>query len=181
MSWDLKSFLIVIFIFPILGFSQGKVSSANFKSLAECPSGSQSKVDQVDLFLQGVFQKVKESKEVYSWEMEDAHHRTPRYCVDECACIQKKYIAALKTSPVKGIEILGIRLSGGQGILPVEIKHGEHIASYFYHNATMVKFAADNCYIIADPIMNKDLLSPYDWANNIASLDENTIFVWAEK
>lgn len=176
----LLKILILVFVSTnALGQSNGPVSLAHLNTYKECSSSDQSMIDQIETFLENTYEKIKAEKKISSWEMEDRKSRIAHYCYEECACVGESFSKSLKAKYKDQLDVFGIRVHGGLGLLPVEITRGKYKSSYNYHVATVIKIKASNCYVISDPIMNgPTLMSATTWTSHIPTIEQNRLHLW---
>jgi hypothetical protein len=175
----LQILLLIFLSTSVYAQANGPISFQTLNGFKECVSADYSTIDQIEVFLESTYERIKSEKKVSYWELEDRKSRFPHYCIEECACLAEEFSKSLKTTYKNNLDIYGIRIHGGPGLLPVEIMHDKYKNSFQYHIANLIKIRSSNCYVIADPIMNGiTLMSPTTWSSQIISIEQNKLHIW---
>lgn len=174
---------LAIFLFAILYMETAhsfEISYAYASSMSVCSSqNSQALRDEISTLLNSTYKKIVESKKVAFWEMEDRKSRLPHYCYEECACLNRKYSETLQKDFSDKIQVFGMAVRGGEGVLPVEVWDGQYLRSYVFHQVTIIYVNEEKCYFVSDPIIQKDkLISVKEWLASVKSIRKNKIYMW---
>lgn len=112
----------------------------------------ESSPDQIQRLALRTLQQVRESGEIYAWEVAGPRDRIPHPCAEECACLAKKFSSALKAERVPFATFL-LRPKAGHGWIEIAgVPRGLFkTQTYAFHYITAFRF--DNTWMILDPVV----------------------------
>ncbi len=97
-------------------------------------------------------QHVRESGEIYAWEVAGPRDRIPHPCAEECACLAKKFSSALKAERVPYATFL-LRPKAGHGWIEIAGVPRGLFKTQTYNFHYITAFRIDNTWMILDPVV----------------------------
>ncbi len=95
--------------------------------------------------------RLQSSREVYKWEYEGPHLRTPHYCFEECACLATKISTAIwRDRPDTKMRIVKLTPTNALGIKMISLKR-DYSQFFDYHEA--IEVLSDGRKLVIDPIL----------------------------